>query len=72
MSLITSVIVIWSVSPDLPVTDQRPGSSVSLHGGDIQLSGLYEPPSLCTRTEPSAFTMSRRRAAGRWAVSLPT
>ena len=29
-----------SVSPDLPVTTQRSGSSVQPHGGDIQLSGL--------------------------------
>ena len=48
------------------------GASVSRHGGDIQFSGLYEPPSECTSTEPSALTMSRRRASGRWAVSRPT
>jgi hypothetical protein len=40
VSLITSLIVIVSVSPPLPVTDHRPGSSVTLHGGDIQFSGL--------------------------------
>ena len=72
MSLITSVMVIASVSPALLVTVHRPGSSVSRHGGDIQFSGLYEPPSLCTSTDPSALTMSSRRAEGRWAVSLPT
>ena len=65
MSLITSVIVIASVSPDLPVTVHWPGASVSRQGGDIQLSGLYEPPSECTSTDPSALTMSRRRAEGR-------
>ena len=57
-----------SVSPDLPVTTQRPGSSASLQGGDIQFSGLYEPPSECTRTDESALTMSsreRRREMGR-------
>ncbi len=72
MSLIISLMVIVSVSPLLPVTDHRPGSSVSLHGGDIQFSGLYEPPSECTWTDPSALTISRRTAGGRWAVSLPT
>ena len=72
MSLITSVMVIASVSPALPVTVHRPGSSVSLHGGDIQFSGLYEPESECTSTDPSALTISSRRASGRWAVSLPT
>ncbi len=72
MSLITSVMVMASVSPPLLVTDHWPGSSVSQHGGDIQFSGLYEPPSECTSTEPSALTMSRRRAEGRWAVSRPT
>ena len=65
MSLSTSVMVIASVSPALPVTVHLPGSSVSRHGGDIQFSGLYEPPSECTSTEPSALTMSRRRAEGR-------
>ena len=65
MSLSTSVRVIASVSPALLVTDHLPGSSVSRHGGDIQFSGLYEPPSECTSTEPSALTMSRRRASGR-------
>ena len=72
MSLTTSVRVMISVSPDLPVTVHWPGASVSRHGGDIQFSGLYEPPSECTSTEPSALTMSRRRASGRWAVSRPT
>ena len=56
---------IVSVSPDLPVTIQRPASSVSRHGGDIQFSGLYEPPSLWTRTDESALTMSSRVASGR-------
>ena len=36
---------IVSVSPDLPVTTHRPRSSTSRQGGDIQFSGLYEPPS---------------------------
>ena len=49
--------VMVSVSPDLPVTTQRPGSSASRQGGDIQFSGLYQPPSECTRTEPSALIM---------------
>ncbi len=40
-----SSMVIVSVSPDLPVTTHRPGSSASRQGGDIQFSGLYEPPS---------------------------
>ena len=40
-----SSMVIVSVSPDLPVTTHLPGSSASRQGGDIQFSGLYEPPS---------------------------
>ena len=43
----------------------------SVHGGDIQFSGLYEPPSECTSTEPSALIISTRVAIGRWAVSRP-
>src|SRR5258705_13904101 len=72
VSLTTSVRVMISVSPDLPVTVHRPGSSVSRHGGDIQFSGLYEPPSGGTSTQPSALTVSRRRASGGWAVRRPT
>jgi len=34
-------------------------------GGDIQFSGLYEPPSLCTSTELSALTISSLVASGR-------
>ena len=47
-------------------------TSAIAHGGDIQLSGLYEPPSLCTSTDPSALTSSNRVARGRWAVSRPS
>ena len=65
MSLIVSSMVIVSVSPALLVTVHLSGCSVSRHGGDIQFSGLYEPPSECTRTEPSALTISSRRADGR-------
>ena len=43
----------------------------SVHGGDIQFSGLYEPPSEWTSTEPSFLTMISRVAIGRWAVSRP-
>ena len=43
----------------------------AVHGGDIQFSGLYEPPSECTSTDPSALTMISRVAIGRWAVSRP-
>jgi hypothetical protein len=35
------------------------------HGGDIQFSGLYDPPSLWTKTEPSALIISTRVANGR-------
>ena len=52
-------------SSALLVTVHWPGCSTSLHGGDIQFSGLYEPPSEWTSTEPSALTMSSRRADGR-------
>jgi len=44
---------------------------VSLHGGDIQFSGLYEPLSAWIRTVPSALIMIKRVAMGRWAVSRP-
>ncbi len=37
--MISSISMV-SVSPDLPVTTHRPGCSASLHGGDIQFSGL--------------------------------
>jgi hypothetical protein len=60
-----------------PVTPTAASSAVGwvsamAHGGDIQLSGLYDPPSLWTRTEPSALTMSSRVASGRCAVSRPS
>jgi hypothetical protein len=45
--------------------------TLSRHGGLIQLSGLYEPPSECTSTLPSALTSSNLVASGRWAVSRP-
>ena len=45
--------------------------SRSVQGGDIQFSGLYDPPSECTSTEPSALIISTRVAIGRWAVSRP-
>ena len=47
-------------------------TSAIAHGGDIQFSGLYEPPSLCTSTDPSALTSSSRVARGRWAVRRPS
>ena len=46
-----SSMVIVSVSPDFAVTIHWPAASASRQGGDIQFSGLYEPPSQCTRTE---------------------
>ena len=61
-----------SCSPALLVTVQVPGSSRSVQGGLIQFSGLYDPPSECTSTDPSALTISSRVAIGRWAVSRPT
>ena len=45
--------------------------AVKTAGGLIQLSGLYEPPSECTRIEPSAFSMSTRGESGRWAERRP-
>ena len=61
--------------PDLPDAGGASASvgspTIRLHGGLIQLSGLYEPPSECTSTEPSALTRSSRAASGRWAVSRP-
>ena len=64
------------VSSSLPVTTHSiwPSSlrpSRTLQGGDIQFSGLYEPPSECTSTDPSALIISTRVAIGRWAVSRP-
>jgi hypothetical protein len=56
----------------LVTTQQSPDSSFREHGGDIQFSGLYEPPSECTSTEPSALISNSRVARGRWAVSRPT
>jgi hypothetical protein len=64
--------VIRSSSPDLLTTRQTPGDSSIRHGGLIQLSGLYARSSAWIETDPSAFTMSSRTAAGRWAVSRPT
>ena len=46
-------------------------ATVSRAGGLIQFSGLYEPPSECTSTLPSALTSSSRVASGRWAVRRP-
>ncbi len=60
-------------SPDLPwSTRHTPGASLIVHGGLIQLSGLYARSSACTDTEPSALTRISRVARGRWAVSRPT
>ncbi len=74
-----SSIRIRRVSPDdeafdVTVHSTAPSSVVpsrSVHGGDIQLSGLYEPPSECTSTDPSALNISTRVAIGRCAVSRP-
>ena len=64
--------MISSRSPALFTTVHNSSVTVSVQGGLIQLSGLYEPPSECTSTDPSAFTSSNRVAEGRWAVSRPT
>ena len=45
--------------------------SRTVQGGDIQLRGLYDPPSECTSTDPSALIIRTRVAIGRWAVSRP-
>ena len=66
-----SSIEMVRISPDLLVTVQRPGCSTSRHGGDIQFSGLYDPPSEWTSTDPSALTRSSRSAEARDAVSRP-
>src|SRR6185437_8405175 len=76
----TCSIAISNCSPALLVTVHLPltpssedaSSSTSLQGGDIQFSGLYEPPSECTSTEPSALTNNNRVAIGRCAVNRPT
>ena len=65
VSLMISSRWMVSVSPDLPVTTHSPADSVRRQGGDIQFSGLYEPPSLCTSTDPSALTMMSRSAEAR-------
>ncbi len=58
-------VTVHSTAPSSVVPSRR------VHGGDIQLSGLYDPPSLCTSTDPSALIISTRVAIGRWAVSRP-
>src|SRR3954451_22322281 len=67
----TPSIVMISCSPALLVTVHCRSDSTRLHGGLIQFSGLYEPPSECTRTEPSAFTSSNRVASGRGGGNRP-
>ncbi len=71
----TSSIVMISFSPALLITVQTPASSpvpsFRVHGGDIQLSGLYARSSAWMETLPSALTRIRRGAEGRWAVSRP-
>ena len=72
MSWKISSSVIRSSSPALLTTRHTPGASSIRHGGLIQFSGLYARSSAWIDTEPSALTMSRRVAVGRWAVSRPT
>jgi hypothetical protein len=68
----TSSMVIFSWSPVFfEVTVHSVAPSTTVHGGVIQLRGLYDPPSACTSTLPSAFHMSRRVAMGKWAESRP-
>ena len=67
----TSSNVMVSVSPLGLVTTHCPSASVSRFGAFIQLSGLYAPPSAWMATQPSALTMSKRVAMGRWALSRP-
>src|SRR5262249_35496852 len=71
VSLTISSIEIVRVSPDLLVTVQRSGCSTSRHGGDIQFSGLYDPPSGWTSTDPSALTVGRRSAGRSARVERP-
>src|SRR5687768_9437590 len=52
-------------------TTIRPSDSSIAVGGVIQLSGLYPPASACTRTEPSALSISSRSASGRTALRRP-
>src|SRR6476620_6740568 len=50
------LVTVHSTAPS-SVTPSR-----SVHGGDIQFSGLYEPPSECTSTDPSALIITTRAA----------
>ena len=72
----TSWSVIVRVSPlgERTVQTAWPRSSIdslTVLGAFIQLSGLYAPPSAWIATQPSALTMMRRGAGGRWASSRP-
>ncbi len=61
-----------SFSPVLPwVTVQVAPSSLSLHGGFIQLSGLKARSSAWMLTLPSALMSTSLGAIGRCAVSRP-
>src|SRR5690606_28878655 len=70
----SSVLVCWTchtaVAPRSAASWDG-SSSLSVHGGLIQLSGLYEPPSECRSTEPSALTSTSRVASGRLASRRP-
>ncbi len=70
-SLSTSWRWIVITSPFELRTSQRSSSSVSVFGAFIQFSGLYAPPSACTATHPSAFTMMSRVASASFVSSLP-
>src|SRR5215207_10148498 len=60
-----------SISPPGLVATSRPSYSRTVHGGLIQLSGLYALVSACTAIEPSAFSRISRGAAGRRAPRRP-
>ena len=63
----------WSsFSPPGFVATSKLSCSRTVHGGVIQLSGLYALASACTAMEPSAFSMMRRSAGGRRAPRRPS
>ena len=61
-----------SFSPPGFVATSRSSCSRTVHGGVIQLSGLYALASACTAIEPSAFSMIRRSAGGSRAPRRPS
>ena len=67
----TSCSVISSVSPLGLVATMVSSRSTIVHGGLIQLSGLYALESECIATEPSALSRTSRTPGARYAPSRP-